>query len=720
MSRARTRLAPVALVACCSLSVASAQEQARRELRVVPATRPVVLDGRLDDPDWATAPAAGSFRTLEPLEDGEPHGRTEVRVLADSTRLWFGIRCFDPEPAGIVGWAVARDADLSSEDHVKLVLGTFHDGRSGYVFAVNPRGARYDALIAERGESENPDWDGTWAAATTIDELGWSIEIEIPVATLAFATDGAGWDFNVERRVQRLLERSRWVNPNRDQRVTNMQVAGSLTSLPPFDLGLGVTLRPALVFRAGRPSNGEPREAEVEPTLDALWRITPQLTGALTVNTDFAETEADERRINLTRFPLFFPEKRTFFREGADVFEFGLGLDEEFLPFQSRRIGLVDGEQVPLLVGAKVFGRVGRTTVGGLVTRMGDEPGVAPETTLGVVRVRQDVLEESNIGIIATGGDPLGRGGSSLLGADATFQTSRAFGDQNLLFGVWGATTTRDDLDGSPSAWGFKLDYPNDEWDLNASWKHFDDGFDPSLGFVLRSGVDHYHVGADHTVRPGNGWLRKQTFESGADLFVDLDGRWSSYEVFLSPVNVLLESGDGFEFNVIPTGERLVSDFEIADGVVLTPGKYEWVRYRVAATTAEKRPFAAELGYGFGPFYDGTLDRWSVKARAVLSSLLTLRAGADIARGRLPAGDFAEDVYNLRISFTFSSDLTLDSFVQYDTESRSIGTNTRLRWDVTPTSQIFLIVNHSAIVEDGSLQTDGYQTVLKLVQEIRL
>jgi hypothetical protein len=540
------------------------------------------------------------------------------------------------------------------------------------------------------------------------------------VATLAFAADGAGWDFNVERRVQRLLERSRWVNPHRDQRVTNMLLSGSLTGMPQFDLGLGVTLRPALVLKAGRPSGGQPHEEKIEPTLDALWHITPQLTGALTLNTDFADTEADQRRINLTRFPLFFPEKRTFFREGADVYEFGIGLDEEFLPFQSRRIGLVNGEQVPLLVGAKVSGRIGHTTVGGLVTQMDEEPGVAPVTTLGVVRVKQDVLEESNVGIIATAGDPLGRGGSGLIGADATFQTSRAFGSHNLLFGIWGAKTTREDLDGSPSAWGFKLDYPNDEWNPNVSWKHFDDGFDPSLGFVPRSGVDHFHTGVDHVVRPENGWLRKQTFETGFDLFVDLDGRWSSYEAFLSPINALFESGDGMEFNVIPTGERLLENFEIANGVVLPPGKYEWVRYRVVASSAEKRPVAAEVGYSFGPFYDGTLDRWNVAARGVVSSWLTLRAEADVVRGRLPAGDFAEDVYNVRVSFTFSSDLTLDSFVQYDTVSRSLGTNTRLRWDITPTSQVFLIFNHNSIAEDGALHTDGYETVLKLVHEIRL
>jgi hypothetical protein len=277
---------------------------------------------------------------------------------------------------------------------------------------------------------------------------------------------------------------------------------------------------------------------------------------------------------------------------------------------------------------------------------------------------------------------------------------------------------TREDIAGRSGAWGGKIDYPNDEWDLNASFKHFDADFDPPLGFLVRSGVDHIHFGADHAIRPENGWLRKQTFESGTDIYLDLDGRWTGYRVFLSPVNAVLESGDGFEFNVIPQGERFTGDFEIGDGVIIPGGSYRWWRYRAVLTAAEKRPLAGELAYGFGDFYDGTLDEWEASARAVVSALLTVRATTDVVRGRLPQGDFANDVYGLKLSFTFSPDLTLDSFVQYDTDSRSLGTNTRLRWDFTPNSQLFIVVNVNAQHDPGSFSTDGYETVFKVTHEI--
>jgi hypothetical protein len=489
--------------------------------------------------------------------------------------------------------------------------------------------------------------------------------------------------------------------------------------MPPFDLGLGLGVRPALVGSIGKQTRSSPTDTDLEPSADVTWRMSPEWTGVLTLNTDFSETEVDTRRTNLTRFPLFFPEKRSFFLEGADAFDFGLGLGEDLLAFHSRKIGLVDGNEVPLRAGAKVIGRSGATSLGALVAHTGDEPGVAPEASMGVVRLRQDVLAQSNVGLIGTVGDPLGREDSWLVGTDATYQTSELFGSRNFLVGVWGMAMGREDIRGTSMAYGTKIDYPNDDWDINLSFKHIDADFDPSLGFVERTGVQRWHFGADYAIRPENGWLRRQTFESGTDYITDLDGRWLTWRVFTSPINAEFESGDGCEFNVIPQGERITTPFEIGDGVVIPVGTYDWLRYRAVATTAEKRAVAGEVSWSFGDFYDGSLDQWELSARVVTSALLTLRATADIVRGRLPQGDFAEDVLGLKASFTFSPDLTLDSFVQYDTESRSLGTNTRLRWDVTPVSQVFVVVNYNFLDTGASFVGDGYETTIKVQHEVR-
>ncbi len=679
----------------------------------------IVIDGRLDEPDWLAAASTDAFRTTEPVEGGVPNGRTVLRVLADAKALYIGVRCFDPSPREIVGHVVARDADLSGDDHVKIVLGTFMDGRTGYVFAVNSRGARYDALIANRGESENTDWDGPWEAKALVDDEGWTAELRLPISMLSFAVGVDSWFCNVERRVQRLLERSRWANPHRDQRVTNLAKSGQLTGLPRFDLGLGLAVRPAAVARLGKDTRSSASDFEVEPSADVTWRITPAWTSVLTLNTDFSETEADARRTNLTRFPLFFPEKRTFFLEGADAFDFGLGLSEDLRAFHSRRIGLVNGKDVPLLAGGKVIGRSGDTSLGALFANTRSEPSVAPETSMGVVRLRQDVLAQSNVGLIGTFGDPLGRSDSWMLGTDATYQTSELFGGRNFLVGVWGMSMGREDLRGTASAYGGKIDYPNDDWDINLTFKHLDRDFDPSLGFAQRTGIERWHFGVDYAIRPEDGWLHKQTFESGVDLVNDLDGRWVSWKVFTAPINAVFSSGEGFEFNVIGQGERIDAGFDIGDGVVIPIGSYEWLRYRAVLSTAEKRAVAGEVSYGFGDFYDGTLDQWELSARVVASSWLTVRATADLVRGRLPQGRLSEDLIGLKLSCTFSPDLTLDSFVQYDTESDSLGTNTRLRWDFTPASQLFFVVNYNFVDPAGSFTSDGYQTALKVQHELR-
>ena len=423
------------------------------------------LDGRLDEALWQQAPRIDNLTMSEPTPGAEPTGRTVVRVLADRKALVIGVRCEDPDPAGIVSFTKARDGALQNEDHVKVVLDTFQDGRSGYVFAVNPGGARYDALVEPGGETENANWDGLWEAATSRDEGGWSLEIRIPITTLSFRKGAASWYFNVQRRIQRLQEINRWSGWSRDYKVTQTSHAGELGGLPEFDLGVGLTVRPAVTTGGGVPAPEADVDGSFQPSLDVTQRLGSNLLGSLTVNTDFAETEVDTRRTNLTRFPLFFPEKRTFFLEGSDIFAFGLGLGESMRPYYSRRIGLVSGREVPILAGGKVNGRVSGTNLGAQIVRTSDVDGVAPDATMGVVRVKQNVLAESSVGVIATAGDPRGRTGSWLVGGDATYQTSRMKGDKNFLLGLWGIAMGRDGLGPDASAYGVSLDYPNDLWD---------------------------------------------------------------------------------------------------------------------------------------------------------------------------------------------------------------------------------------------------------------
>ena len=693
------------LPASAGRGAAQSDGSARPAIRLGEAESKIRIDGRLSEPAWSTADSIGGLTQIEPVEGAGPSMRTVVRVITTGDAIVIGVRADDPQPSRIVSFARQRDATLDSEDHIKIVLDTYLDGRSGYVFAVNANGARYDALVASQGEEENSSWDAIWEAATARTTAGWSAEILIPLKSILFHPGLSQWGLNIQRRIQRLQETDRWASPDRDIKVTQTSRAGRLTDLRPFHLGLGLSVRPSLTGGGAHDSAGARLRDRSHASLDVTQRLAANTLASLTVNTDFAETEVDTRRVNLSRFPLFFPEKRTFFLEGADIFDFGLGLDEDVIPFFSRRIGLLAGEEVPIDVGAKVNGRSGGTNFGALAVRTRDADTLSTTSTMAVFRAKQNVLEESSVGFIATSGDPMERRGSWLLGPDITYQTSHFRGDKNFLVGIWGMAVGREDLsNGDRTAAGFKIDYPNDLWDIALKYKRIGDAFDPSLGFVPRSGVHVADLGVDWQPRPkrpiGPLHIRQCFWENQLSYVAGLTGGWQSYQYFMAPVNCRLESGDRFELNFVPTGERLLQPFEVADGVIIPAGSYHFNRYRVEAGLAAKRRLSAQATWWLGPFYDGYLDQYQLTGSWKPSSLFIMEFTGERDVGRMPEGRFVQDLIGTRLRVNVSPDLQLSSYVQYDNESRSIGTNTRLRWTFDPVGDLFVVYNHNLRTRD--------------------
>lgn len=699
---------------------ASAQTRAP-SIRAGVLTGQIVVDGHLNEPGWRSADAVDDLRQTDPVEGAPASARTQVRVLADRRAIVIGVFCEEPDPSRIVSFSVRRDAVLDAEDHIRIVLGPFADGRSGYVFAVNPSGARYDALINPGGESANADWDGIWEAATARLANGWSAEIRIPLLSIAFKPGLHAWQFNVQRRIQRRLETDRWASPNRQYQVTQTSQAGLLTELPDFDLGAGLTIRPAITAGGGVPAPDAPVDGDFQPSLDVSQRLGANVLASGTVNTDFAETEVDTRRTNLTRFPLFFPEKRTFFLEGDDIFAFGPGLNEDVLPYFSRRIGLVNGFEVPILAGAKANGRVGATNFGAVAVGTRGRPGVVEDGTfMAVGRVKHNLWRESWVGAVATVGDPLGRSGSWLGGADFTYATSRFRGDRNLLVGAWGLATGRDDLGKDATAHGFKIDYPNDLVDLALTYKRIGRDFDPSIGFVPRPNVQLWNAAADFSPRLSHGPIQQLFFEFEPSLATDLSGRWESYEVFWAPINWRFRSGDRVEFNAVPVGERLTEPFAVTDGAVIPPDSYQWMRYRLEAGTAKKRRFYTQLTWWFGGFYNGHLDQYEWTGAWNPVPLVTVEFSGERDIGHLPTGDFVETVSGTRLRINVSPDLSVSSYIQYDTDSHSAGTNTRLRWTFRPAGDLFVVYNHNVRSILDRWRLDSNQLLIKLQYAWRL
>jgi hypothetical protein len=696
---------PAVVPSGVSGGASSAKPTVRAQVIAAGVETSIRLDGKLLEPEWATADSIANLIQFEPEEGVAPAGRTVVRVLASPTGLVFGVRC-EEDPSAFVAFSKARDIELDEEDHFLILLDTFGDERSGYVFGVNILGSRFDGLINAQGDDVNSSWDALWEAGVSHDAHGWSAEVRIPLQSLTFKNGLDHWGLNVERRVQSLQETSRWSGAKRDFEIFQMTQAGVLTGLPKFDQGLGLTIRPAVAGKYFKPDPGEPRETEAKMSLDVTQRIGSNLTANLTVNTDFAETEVDQRQANLTRFDILFPEKRSFFLEGADIFEFGLGTDLEdatVQPFYSRRIGLFtpegedEGTEIPIIAGGKIQGRIGKSNVGALVVgtdAVEDVP--VPQTEMGVVRLNRNVFSESTVGLIATSGDPLGRQ-SWTAGADYTYRTSKFMDDKNLHMGVWAAKVDRDSLEDDRLAYGAKIAYPNDFWDLQASYFRIGEDFDPSLGFVQRVGNIVYGA-ATMSPRPG-GNIR--VLSSGASYFQvsNVDGGWESYAATITPVDLLFESGDGVAFNIEPQGERPDEAFDVFSSlektVVLQPGEYTWTSYTFTGTLAAQRMISGELSYSFGGFYDGDLQTLTADVFFKPHPIVTFQLTTERNVAKLPEGDFTQYVQGLRSELKPSPQLQLTNFLQYDNETRSLGSASRMRWTFHPQGDLFVTYNQN-------------------------
>ena len=713
LRRHRRHWALCALLAMAPL--ASARSDVGPAVKVsTTSSASITLDGLLNEPAWRDAPVMKlSQQSPKP---GQPTlYETQVQIIVTNDRIYFGFTCQDPDPRHIAIHTMRRDGELKGDDTVSIVLDTYGDRRTGYFFQINAAGTRVDGLIST-ADSVSLDWDGIWDARTARIPGGWSAEIVIPSRTLSFTPGLNDWGLNLERFVPRERLWLRWASPTLDSFLYDLSRAGRLSGVGEVQQGKGLEITPYAIGKTKQfYGAGSSRSWQGAVGGEVTWKITPQLVTVFTANTDFAETEVDTRQINLTRFPLFFPEKRSFFLEGANQYDFGLGLARQdsplFIPFFSRNVGLLDGAQIPIDAGAKLNGRVGKWNLGMLdvqtretivsdqvVKDLGLPSPVVPGTNLFTARISYDFNENLRVGTILTHGDPEARRNNTLAGIDAVWRTSKFFGNKNLQFGAWTATTQGDVGPGSKLGWGLSADYPNDLLDCNASVNQFGIALEPLLGFLPRPGTRRTHAFCAYQPRPSKDgpfrWIRQEFFENEYVRYTDPQGILESWEYFMAPVNVRFETGDRFEFNWNPHGEILLAPFAIAPGVVIPPGSYQFTRYRLEAQTSSHRPLEFGNTTWFGSFFDGHLTQWqnylkwtSPKGR------VQLEADVENDFGHLPQGNFVHRLWQLQGAYAWSPNLVLSSFIQYDTESQNVGTNTRLRWTIKPGNDLFIVWN---------------------------
>lgn len=701
----------------CALSAGPAS-LGQPSLALTKTDTPPTIDGRLNDAVWQVAPGSDSFVQVEPVTGASPEHRTVVRAAFDADTLYIAVRCEDD--GGVRAVEMARDGSLDGDDTVLVVFDPFVDGRNGYLFALAAGGARIDAIL--EGDRQSFEWNGIWRGETSVtpdaEGGGWSAEFAIPFKSIPFDPSSASWGFNVERREPRTGEIVRWSGARRERDVTDLDTAGVLEG---FDgtprQGRGITLTPFGLVRGDFAGDS----VETEAGFDLFYRVTPKISAAVTVNTDFAEAEVDERRVNLTRFPLFFEERRDFFLEDAGVFEFG-GINRSPRPYFSRRIGIVGGTERDILAGARVTGRAGRTRFGVLNVQMQDDDELGRKN-LGVARVVRDVLDRSTVGLIATNGRPDARGNNTLLGADFNLVQTDFAGGALTVTG-W-AQGTRDDPTGEEEDFGYavggRVNYTSDAWRVFGFVGHVDDNFRPGLGFVARTGEREHILSVTRTHRrPESSILREIDIGVTADVFTNERDTVRTAEFELPEVTLRSAQGDFVSAEFQVERDNLNEPFEIVDGVTIAPDTYDTVGGSLRFGTAESRDVSIFGSVGGRGFYDGERYDLSIGGEWRPSPLFTGEAEFVYNDINLPQGDFEVEIVRTRGDLQFSPDLTLGTVVQWDSVSNQAGLNSRLRWEFEPGKEVFVVYNEGFDVEGSDVRSADRSAIIKIGAAFRL
>ncbi len=690
----RGRCAYVAIALACCVGV-SAQRPSVVPTRWTAEQRPRI-DGRLDDPAWQSAAVLSRLTQVEPVEGAPPEVATEVRLAYDDDALYIAMRC-EEQPGLVRGRLMTRDANLDPDDRIELWIDPFNTQRFAYWFQIGAGGSRGDALLGDGGRGFNKRWDGIWYGRSQITATGWQAEIALPFKTMAFDPEAAAWGFNLVRQRAAAGTQQRWASPLQAYWSFDLTIGGELRGMHGMRQGIGLDVVPyakVALSRDRQVSKHTQRTGDFG--VDLRYRLTPSLSMLLTYNTDFAETEVDERQVNLTRFPLFFPEKRAFFLQDSNLFQFGASSGfrgtTRVLPFFSRRIGRdASGNPVPLIAGAKLAGRAGDWNIGALGAIV-DETALDPEKGMGVVRVARNVGDESSIGVIATGGRPEGAGDAVTAGTDFRLADNRFFGEGHSasLSGYWLASQN-EGSDDDGQAWGLQLGTRSRSWNHELEIDSVDRGFDPKLGFVRRRGVRRVAGDVEYTWRSEDqSAVREVEISLDPELTTTSAGEKDSYE-FSAGLRVQLRSLDRLSWTSSREFERVPESFELRPGIAVPPGDYTVTRHRLRLSSSDHRAVAGSASAEVGDFFTGNLLRIGSELQWFASRHWRAAVTHDVFQVRLDSGRFTTRVSQGRLDLDFSPDLSWRNLVQYDTASRDLTLQSRVRWTLEPGRDLFVL-----------------------------
>ena len=703
----------------------------RATLRAVRVTAPLRLDGRLDEALYQTVPPISDFIQQEPDAGAPATEKTEAWIAFDNDNLYVAFRCWDSRPDRLVATELRRDNGniWSGNDHVSFMLDTFHDGRNSFHFAINPIGGRQDAQVTNERQW-NGNWNTIWDLAVGRFEGGWTVEAAIPFKSLRYGPGRTQvWGFNAFRT-------SRWKNeiayitripPARGQQgLFQGSLAATLVGLEAPSGSRNIEVKPYVISSVKgvrTPATTLSNDASADLGFDVKYGVTPNLTADLTYNTDFAQVEDDEQQVNLTRFSLFFPEKREFFLENQGTFSFGGvpttgGGDAPILVY-TRRIGLVDGRSVPIVGGGRLTGRVGRYTVGVLnIQTDAASSSQADGTNFTVARVKRDLLGRSSVGALFAGRSVAQRGTTSneTYGVDATLGLF-----SNLDVHSYWARTQTGGQSGADTSSRVQFDFPGDRYGVLLERLSVGEDFNPEVGFVRRTDMLRHFASFRFSPRPQSiRSVRKFSWLGSVDHIQNSGGRLETREQ-RGEFAIEFQNGDRLSAEYSDFYELLPGPFRIAPVVVVPGGGYDFGSARVNFNMGPQRKQAANFSIQRGTFYDGDITSISVsRGRLNLTSQFSLEPTYSWNRVELPQGAFTTQLLGSRVTYALTPLMFTSALVQYNSATNAVTSNARLRWEFQPGSELFVVYNDERDTASRGFPTlDNRTFVVKINRTFR-
>ena len=691
-------------------------EQGRTTVRAIRLSEGIRVDGQLDEAVYQTAYAVTDFIQQVPDEGAPATERTEAWIMFDDTNVYVSARVWDSAPESEwIANEMRRDTNqLRQNDTFAVFFDTFYDRRNGFNFYTNALGARADQQFTNEG-NPNADWNPVWDVRPGRFDGGWTVEMEIPFKTLRYRSGlPQVWGIQLRRGIRRKNE---WVYLTRipisaggggAAGIFRVSAAGTLVGIETPPASRNIEIKPYGIggVTTDRLSAVKDQQRNGEFGLDVKYGITPNLTADFTYNTDFAQVEVDEQQVNLTRFGLFFPEKREFFLEGRGIFDFARGgVTGRFggpgggffgggtapTLFYSRRIGLESGRAVPIVGGGRVTGKIGKFDIGALNIQTDDEvvSGARP-TNFTVLRLKRDILRRSTIGGIFTNRSvaTVGHGASQTLGVDTTF----AFYDTINIIGYLARTQTPG-LVSKDSSYQAKFDYAADRYGLQVEHLLVEDNFFPEVGFLLRDNFRRTFVQGRFSPRPQSiGSVRQFVFDGSVDYILTADTNLLETRLNQFRFSTEFETSDTLNFTLNENYELLFAPFQPGPDVSIAPGGYGFTDVELAYMLGGQRRVNGRIAVQHGGYFDGEITAVSLgRGRINVLPQMSVEPSVSFNWIDTPRGSFRTDLAVTRVNYAFNPRMFFSGLIQYNSASDTVSNNLRLRWEYSPGSELFVV-----------------------------